>query len=102
MSETLIYLPEFYVAVERKLDRHPHVCRGCGVIDGELVYEKNGRRRKVPAIVRLALIDPNGSPNSAANVDLYCTRCRSNAEWRQARRTPPSRLPQLFPDGDEQ
>ena len=97
MSETLVYTPEFYTYIEKLLDRNPHSCRGCGVVDGESVYERNGCRKKVPAIVRFALIDPDGPPNSAANVDLYCTRCRPpNAEWRPARKTPATRLPQLF------
>jgi hypothetical protein len=93
MSETLVYSAEFFATIEKKLDRHPRRCRGCGAIDGEPVHAKTGRKRKVPAVVRLALIDPGGPPNAAANVDLFCTRCRSNAEWRQARRIRPSKLP---------
>ena len=100
MESTVEYTSEFFASLEKLLDRHPHTCRACGVADGEKAFRKNGTQDKSAAVVRLALIDPAGPPNRAENVAMFCTKCRrAPRAWQTPRRIPPSKLPQLFPDG---
>ena len=88
----------FIKSLEKIVDKRPHKCKSCGVVDGEKEYNKDGvTRKKFPAIVRLALIDVNGPANRADNVGMYCTRCRKPpAMWRTPRKIKPSSLAQLF------
>jgi len=93
-----IYTTHFFKELEEKIDKRPHKCRGCGVVDGEREYKKDGvNRKKFAAVVRLALIDVNGPANRADNVGMYCTKCRKPPEvWRTPRRIKPSQLAQLY------
>jgi hypothetical protein len=91
------YTKEFFAALERLADKHPHKCKRCGIADGAKKFNARGVERKFGAVVRLALIDPSAPPNNASNVAMYCTTCRKAPhEWRTPRRIKPRELPQLW------
>ena len=75
-----------------------HKCRHCGIYDGERPIVARGRnaglRARLAAVVRLALIDPEGPANRADNVGYYCLKCRPEEKYRP-RKLKPSELPQL-------
>jgi hypothetical protein len=84
------------------LEKHPesrHKCRHCGIFDGERPIVQKGKnsglRMRNPAVVRLALINPEGPANRADNVGYYCLKCRPEEKHRP-KRLKPSELPQLF------
>lgn len=98
INSEILYTEDFYKELMAMIDKHPHLCSGCGVADGEREY-LSGKQRKRPAMVRLCLIDRRGPANDPTNVAMYCTRCRKpDPVWRQSRRLKPTELPQLeFP-----
>ena len=101
----ITYSKAFFDELERAMDKSSlggyQKCRQCGSVDGEYKIIKKGKRdgyrSKLKAVVRLALIDPDGPVNVASNIGYYCTKCRKPPrEFRPVRKMKPSALPQLF------
>lgn len=91
------YSQEFFEALKKIVDKHPHICQQCGVADGERVIDKKGNKKKVLHVVRLALKNPQGLPNVASNIAMFCLKCRKpGAEWREPKKMRPKDLPSLF------
>lgn len=99
MAFEVYYSESFFRALAAMIDKRPHRCKACGVVDGCRDFTKDGHRKKFPSVVRLCLIDPKGASNDAKNVGMFCTKCRK-ATWRAPRKLRPSELPQLFKRGD--
>jgi hypothetical protein len=95
--DDLIYTPEFYGALKQLVDKRPHKCKQCRIVDGTKRLNKDGTMQKFPVIVRLCVDDPSGRPNDPNNIAFFCTKCRKPDQvWKTPRRMKPSTLPQLF------
>lgn len=92
-----LYTDEFWKELGRMVDadniKHGgwHSCRDCGVVDGA---KRTGRDGKIKAIVRLALIEPQGPANDINNVGYYCTVCRKGTRTTV---TIPARIKRTWP-----
>jgi len=96
-ADELFYTPEFFAALLDIIDRRPQRCKSCRIADGERGFNKDGTRKKFPAVVRLCVDNPGVAPNIVSNIAMFCTRCRKpGQEWRTPRRIKPNDLPQLF------
>jgi hypothetical protein len=95
--DELFYTPEFFAALLDLIDKRPQRCKSCRIADGERGFNKDGTRKKFPAVVRLCVDNPAVAPNIVSNIAMFCTRCRKpGQEWKTPRRIKPSNLPQLW------
>jgi hypothetical protein len=93
----LFYTKEFYDALKQMVDRRPHKCKQCGVVDGTKKENRDGSKQRFERIVRLCVDDPHHPSNDVNNIAFFCTRCRKPDQvWKTPRKIKPSKLPQLF------